>query len=147
MRWETLGRVPVWMTRGATAVNGNIVCVTQEYTHCVWAHDLKEDKWTRLPDCPQCSAGLAMVNGLLTAVGGKTNDGDATNTLVSLTESRSEWTEHFPPMPVKLVYPAILCTGSYLLVTDIMKNVVYVMDTTSLKSEEVGHYIIALCTM
>ena len=36
-------------------------------------------------------------------------------------------------MPVKLDNPAVLCTGNHLLVTDIMKNIIYVMDTTSLK--------------
>jgi len=117
----------------ATAVGSNTVYITPGYNHHVWAHDLKEDKWTRLPDCPQRDAGLAMVSGLLTAVGGSTNDGNATNTLVSLTESYSMWTECFPPMPMKLDYPAVVCTGNHLLVTDKMKNIVYVMDTTSLK--------------
>jgi len=122
------------MRMGATAVDGNTVYITPKHSCHVWAYDLKEDKWTRLPDCPQWGAGLALINGLLTAVGGKTNDSDdATNTLVSLTESRSEWTEHFPPMPVKLSHPAVVCTGNHLLVTDEMKNIVYVMDTTSLK--------------
>ena len=133
MKWETLGKTPEWMKRGATAVDGNTVYITPGYSRHVWAYDLKEDKWTGLPDCPQCDTGLAMVNGLLTAVGGRTSDGDATNTLVSLTESRSEWTEHFPPMPVKVYHPAVVCTGNHLLVTDAMKNIVYVMDTTSLK--------------
>ena len=134
MRWETLGKGPEWMMRGrAITVDGNTVYITQEYTPRVWAYDLKEDKWTRLPDCPQRDAGLAMVNGLLTAVGGRTDDGDATNTLVSLTDSSSKWTEHFPPMPVKLKYPAVVCTGNHLLVTGVVNKIVYVMDTTSLK--------------
>ena len=46
MRWETLGRAPERMMRGATAVDGNTVYVTPQYAHHVWAHDLKEDKWT-----------------------------------------------------------------------------------------------------
>jgi len=133
MRWETLGRAPEEMWCGPTAVDGNTVYITPGYSH-VWAYNLKEDKWTRLPDCPQCDAGLAMISGLLTAVGGSTNDGNATNTLVSLTESYSKWTECFPPMPVKLDYPAVVCTGNHLLVTDKMnKDIVCVMDTTSLK--------------
>ena len=133
MRWKTLGKSPEWMTRGETAVDGNTVYVILRSTHHVWAYDLKEDKWTRLPDCPQFNAGLAMVNGLLTAVGGKTSDGDATKTLISLTENHRKWTKHFPPMPVKLDYPAVVCTGNHLLVTDVMKKIVYVMDTISLK--------------
>ena len=36
-------------------------------------------------------------------------------------------------MPVKLYHPAVVCTGNHLLVTDVTKNIVYVMETTSLK--------------
>ena len=140
MRWETLGRAPEGIWDGATAVDGNTVHVTQRYTHHVWAYDLKEDKWTRLPDCPQCNTGLTMVNGLLTAVGGSTSDCDATNTLVSLAESRSEWTEHFPPMPVKLYLPAVVCTGNHLLVMSVMEKIIHVMDTTSLKWFSAGSF-------
>ena len=123
------------MKRGATAVDGNTVYITPGYSRHVWAYDLKEDKWTGLRDCPKRNAGLAMVNGLLTAVGGWIINGNATNTLVSLTESRSRWTEHFPPMPVKLDNPAVVHTGNHLLVIDAnrRKSNVYVMDTTSLK--------------
>ena len=91
MRWETLGRAPEGMWGGATAVDRNTVHVT--HTHHVWAYDLKEDKWTRLPDCPQKGAGLAIVSGLLTAVGSETIVGYDTNTLVNLTESQNKWTE------------------------------------------------------
>ena len=132
MRWETLGRAPEQMRRGATAVDGNTVYVTPGYTHRVWAYDLKEDRWTRLPDCPHRRVGLAIVNGLLTAVGGERNDGNATNTLVSLTESHSKWTEHFPPMPLKLDDPAVVCTGNHLVVVGESWRSVHVMDTTSL---------------
>ena len=121
------------MERGATAVDGSTVYVTPGDTHRVWAYDLKEDKWTELPDCPQKNAGLAVVNGLLTAVGGMTNDSDATNTLVSLTESHSKWTEHFPPMPVKVYDPAVVCFGSHLVVVASMQRKVHVMDTSSLR--------------
>jgi len=50
MRWETLGRAPEWMWDGATAVDDNTVYITLRYSHHVWAYDVKEDKWTRLPD-------------------------------------------------------------------------------------------------
>jgi len=73
-----------------------------------------------------------MVNGLLTAVGGWIINGVATNILVTLTKSHSKWTEHFPPMPVKLKYTAVVCTGNHLLVTDKIMKIVCVMDTTSL---------------
>ena len=69
--------IPDPMTRGtrATAVYrntmyGNTVYVTEEYSHHVWAYDLEKNVWTRLPDCPQQNAGLVVIGGLLTAVGG-----------------------------------------------------------------------------
>lgn len=120
--------------QGTTTVDGNTMYVSPGYTHRVWAYDLEGDKWSRLPDCPQRGAGLAMVSGLLTAVGGRTNDGNATNTLVSLTESYSKWTEHFPPMPMEPDWPAAaVCTGNHLLVIPNNDTKVYVMDTTSLR--------------
>ena len=120
------------MLQGATAVDGNTVYATRIWSSYVWAYDLKEDKWTRLQYCPQQNASLCVANGLLTAVGGTTNDGDDTNTLVSLTESQ-KWTEHFPPMPVKLDWPAAVCTGNHLVVAGGGIESVHVMDTTSLK--------------
>ena len=118
------------MVQGATAVDGNTMYIIPGGSPHVWAFDLKEDKWTELPDCPQKGAGLAIITGLLTAVGGRTIDGDATNTLVSLTKSRSKWTEHFPPMPVELEYPAVVCMGEHLVAVGNMKRKVCVMDIT-----------------
>ena len=132
------GQEPQRRRRGATAVDSNTVYVAQGYGHCVWAYDPKGNVWTRLPDCPQRRAGLAIVSGLLTAVGGETYDGIPTNTLVSLTESH--WTQQFPPMPVMaynpwiLLYaPAVVCTGKHLVVVLRRDSRVHVMDTTSLK--------------
>lgn len=130
--WQTLGTAPEEMERVATAVDGRTVYVSPGYSHRLWAYDLTENKWTGLPDCPQQGAGLAVVSGLLTAVGGETNDGHATNTLVSLTESRSEWTEHFSPMPMKAYEPAVVCTDNHLVVVANMETSVHVMDATSL---------------
>ena len=119
--------------RGATAVDGNIVYVTAGYTHHVWAYDLKEDKWTRLLDCPHRRVGLAVVNGMLTAVGGERN-GAPTNALVSLTD---KWAEHFPPMQINprrlQCNPAVVCTGKHLVVVVRLDRIVHVMDTTSLE--------------
>lgn len=120
------------MEKVATAVDGNTIYVSPGYCHRLWAYDLKEDTWTGLPDCPQQGAGLTLVRGLLTAVGGETTDGNATNTLLSLTENYRKWTEYFSPMPMKLYEPAVVCTDSHLVVVANMERRVDVMDTTSL---------------
>ena len=56
-----------------------------------------------------------MVNGLLTAIGGKTPNHDVTNSLLSL--AHNQWTKQFPPMPTKRWLMTTVYSGSSLLVT------------------------------
>ena len=105
-------------------------------------------QWTILPECPKRYFSIAVVNGLLTAIGGKQSD-QATKSLLSLTTSRAlfglteqqKWTEHFPPMKYHHNNPSVACTGTSLIVAggwgpDKEKAPVEVMDTkTSCWSE------------
>ena len=61
---------------------------------------------------------MAIIDGLLTAVGGWTVDNKITNELVSLTGNGSgrTWTEILPPMPTKRWHVSALCTGTALIV-------------------------------
>ena len=73
--------------------------------------------WSRLPDCLYESCPLAIINGVLTTIGGCRN-GTCVDKLLSLTgvRNRRKWNEEFPPMPTKRSHTATLCNGNDLIV-------------------------------
>jgi len=114
-------------------VDGDTAYVVPTYSSKIHTYNGKEDRWSHLhPDCPHSYFGLAVVNGLLSAVGGEVN-GDKSNAVISLRgrEWKMEWVTVFPPMPIKRRHPAAICTGKHLVVAG--GNKVAVMDTTSLQ--------------
>ena len=104
------------MSRGTAVVSGNVA-----YLHYVGsdvhAYHVDEDKWTSLPECTQTWFGLAVINSLLTVVGGhKRSSDEPTNTLTSLREGK--WVELLPPMSTNRVLPAVVTTdnNNYVIV-------------------------------
>jgi len=99
----------------------------------VYSCNSENQTWSSLPQCSYAYFSLAVVNGLLTTIGG-----DTTNQLFSLTGER-KWVEHFPPMPTKRYGAAAVCSGKSLVVAggDNEKfsslNTVEVMDTETLQ--------------
>ena len=88
-------------------------------------------QWTVLPECPKKYFSIAVVNGLLTAVGGESS-GTATKSLLSL--SQQKWIEQFPRMTYYHNSPVVVTTNTSLIVAggwgpDIEKAAVEVMDT------------------
>ena len=65
-----------------------------------------------LPECPQYDFGLAVVNNLITAVGG-VSDGWYTNHLSNY--GGGEWVTVFPPMPTKRSNAAVISAENYLI--------------------------------
>ena len=90
-----------------------------------------------LPECPKRYFSIAVVNGLLTAIGGEQlSDGKATKTLFSPTEQQ-KWTEQFPPTTYYHNCPAATCTSTSLIAArgwgpDEKRAPVEVMDTNTL---------------
>ena len=104
------------MSRGTAVVSGNVAYFNYAGT-VVHAYHVDEDKWTSLPDCTQMLFGLAVINSLLTAVGGeKSPSREPTNTLTSLREGK--WVELLPPMSTNHVRPAVVTTdnNNYVIV-------------------------------
>ena len=104
------------MSRGTAVVSGNVAYFNYAGTD-VHAYHVDEDKWTRLPDCTQKWFGFAVINSLLTAVGGeKSPSREPTNTLTSLREGK--WVELLPPMSTNRVRPAVVTTdnNNYVIV-------------------------------
>ena len=80
----------------------------------IFAYNSASNKWSEFPRCPNGGFSLAVVNSLLTAIGGATRTGGVTNSLLSLIDKK--WTKKFPPMPTKRWLTAAVCSGRSLVV-------------------------------
>ena len=100
MRWREGKTAPEGMTRGAAVVHTNRAYFCNFSSRKVYSYQniLGKEQWSRLPDNPNHWFGLAVIDGLLTSVGGSD---PTTNTLLSLTGEgeRKQWSQIFPPMP------------------------------------------------
>ena len=102
----------------------------------LYQFDYPSKKWSRLPTCPEIYYALVAVNNLLTTVGGKQNF----NKLFSFcTTPEEKWVERFLPMPHRRIHPAVVVTGTALIVTSGFNEhgeaqyAVDVMDTSTLQ--------------
>ena len=137
LRWRNGGNAPCGMMGEVVAVDGSRAYFQPE-GHEIFAYSFATKKWSELPKCPNRDFSLAVVNGLLTAIGGETpNHGGVTNSLLSFTDNR--WVKQFPPMPTKRWLTITVCSGRSLVVAGgigegIKKlTTVEVMDTETLQ--------------
>ena len=113
LRWRDGGRTPCKMYGEVSAVNGSVAYFRPMGSN-VFAYNSTNSKWSELPKCPNSSFSLAMVNSLLTAIGGMTLNNEVTNSLLSLTDNK--WTKHFPSMLTKRWLTVAVCSGRSLVV-------------------------------
>ena len=80
-----------------------------------------DQQWSTLPDSHYYYFSLAVIDSLLTSIGGRSDPsgGPRTNTLLSLTGEGTErqWSEVFPPMPTARHFHASVTTEQALVVT------------------------------
>lgn len=100
------------MRKGAAFVHGDIAYIIGRKSHTIYSYHLDEDKWTEYCQCPYTNPGLAIINGLLTAVGGKEGD-RLTNKVMSW--NHREWLEVIPPMHTPRRGPALMYYDTYLI--------------------------------
>jgi len=136
LRWRDGGKAPCGMCGEVAAVNGSVAYLRPWGSNRVFAYNSTNNKWSELPECPNNVFSLAIVNSLLTAIGGETPNIKLTNSLLSLTNNK--WTKRFPPMPTKRYSTAAVCSGTSLVVaggSDGITNLttVEVMDTETLR--------------
>ena len=79
----------------------------------VYSYTVPENQWTKLPQCKHASFAMAVINDVLTTIGGR-GQWAVTNTLLSL--SGSSWEEVLPPMPTKRMCTAAANTPTHLVV-------------------------------
>ena len=116
LTWETRRDAPCEMERGAAVAHGSVGYFSSYGSYDVFAYDSEKDDWSKLPECPQRDFRLAVINNLLTAVGGVSSgpfSGDFTNRLVSF--NGSKWVTVFSPMPTKREHLAVISAQNYLI--------------------------------
>ena len=137
LRWRDGGRAPTNAWGEVSAVDGSVAYFRPGVSNSVITYNSTNNKWSELPKCPNSYVSLAMVNSLLTAIGGETSNREVTNSLLSLTDNM--WTKQFPPMPTKRCLTAVVCSGRSLVVAGGLKegdkhlSTVEVMDTETLQ--------------
>ena len=112
--WRDGGRTPYKMDRGAAVVDGNMAYFMSKNGEAC-SYNLSTQRWSELPKCPCWFSSLAVIRGLLTAIGGsKRHDTDKLLSIV--TDTDKKWIEHFPPMPTKRYNTAAVTTKQHLIV-------------------------------
>ena len=104
------------MCRGAAVVDGTVAYfIHHDYPCRVCSYSSSAQKWSELPNCPYDGSSLAVVRGLLTAIGGNRRASlQPDNKLHSI--KNKKWVEHFPPMPTKRSHAAAITTEQHLIV-------------------------------
>ena len=123
LKWEVGSRAPEKMAAGTAVVHQNTAYFNPSSSDHVYAFQLTSAKapWSSLPSTPHTMFSLAVISDLVTTVGGyKAGSTEATNVLLSLTESgrrkKKEWAKVFPPMPTARGYTTAFSTEKYLVV-------------------------------
>ena len=142
--WRDGGRAAFKGATGSVAVHGNISYFSAVSGEFLEIYGYNTGKWLRLPKCGRWQFALAVINSLLTLIGGLKSGKHGVvhcDSLLSLTGEGQDkkWVEHFPPMPIKRSQPAVVCNGKSLVVAGGdgddygTLNTVEVMDTETLQ--------------
>ena len=108
------------ISRSSNAVlNGTTVYFRASLTTEIHAYETLNNKWSKLPSSKTFSCSLAVIENMLTTIGGYEGNGKATNLLLSLKElSDTEriWKELLPPMPSERARSNSVCNEQTLIV-------------------------------
>ena len=115
LTWMREGKTPQHMTRGATTVIGHMAYF-MNVSGMLRAYDSQRQQWVWKLQYHFWYSSLAVVRGLVTAIGGQ--DSRPTNKLMSVAEEGGDkkWVEKYPPMPTKRYYTATVTTENSLVV-------------------------------
>ena len=119
LNWKKCNPAPCQMFRGSATEFGSMAYFRPDSSSKVHSYNSDTEKWSTLPECHREYFTLAVINGLVTVVGGRQSQSKFTNNLLSLVPSEGgkwKWVEHFPPMPTKRVFTAVVCSGMVLVV-------------------------------
>ena len=121
-KWSAGRNLPTEMVRGAVAMDGDVAYFMNR-DGTLYMYDSTADPyeaWGHLVNCPLENSCLAVVDGLVTAIGGREFKGlgtEVTNVLLSLKGGEiKSWEKHFPPMLKKRYHAAATTTSKHLIV-------------------------------
>ena len=115
-------KAPEGMDRGTALFDGNKIYINSSVSSKVYSCKISSgnQQWSTLPGNCYYFSTFAMIDGLLTSIGGRCGPygGPCTNTLLSLTgEGRErQWFEAFPPMPTPRGFTVSVTTEQALVV-------------------------------
>ena len=142
LKWRDGPPAPCRISGHSVVVSGDMVYLCDDWSGRILMFNSRREQWTVLPECNKRFFSIAVVNGLLTAIGGRVSL-RATNTLLSLSLdtpdiSREKWIEKLPPMTYCHNSPAVITIDTSLIVAggwgpDEEKAPVEVMDTQTLQ--------------
>ena len=102
LKWKDGKKAPDTMSRGSAVVDGNTVYINPGGSYKIYSCQITSQdlQWFTVPGAEYVNPSLAVIDGILTTVGGY-RDSWYTNSLLSLTErgGRRQWSEIFPAMP------------------------------------------------
>ena len=135
LKWKKKPDAPLKIFGESSAVQGKFIYCYSWGENKIMMFNTETVKWTILPQCQKQSFSIAVVKGLLTAIGGQQSN-SSTKSLLSLTEPQ-KWSEQFPAMTYYHNAPAVVCTSTSLIVAgghipDVERALVEVMDTETL---------------
>ena len=158
LKWRDGPLAPFATCGHSVAVSGDMVyCADGVSGSKVLMFNSRTGGWTILPECPKKYFSIAVVNGQLTAIGGRQSDKE-TNTLLSLSQDRpgifqpslpQKWFQQLPPMKYCRNGPAVATTNTSLIVAggcgpDGKKAPVEVLDIQTLRWSTVASLLYPL---
>ena len=115
--WYPCSRLPVRLFGGSATMFHNRAFFSGEGLRNVFEYNPERNSWSQLPLAPTTNFTLAVVNGMLTLIGGYT-DKNFSNLLYSLMDNRGSkvWLQALPPMHQGRVSPGATADSTVLVV-------------------------------
>ena len=100
LTWKEGPKASIKLRREPDAVlDGDIIYFKYFWGINIYSFNLADQSWVNLPTCPVSSFSMAVLDGLITIIGGKSTDLAAVSTLYSY--SGEEWVQKYPHMHVE----------------------------------------------
>ena len=132
LKFESKRRAPVAMYKGAATTDGRMAYFMPRESNTIYCYNAERDEWTEIAaplPFPYSDPGLAIVNGLLTCVGGvedlyKVDASEVYGRYIRQIFSYKDdnWVELHPPMTEERSHSTAVSRGSHIVVAGGVNN-------------------------